>query len=393
MRVCGIIAEYNPFHRGHKYLIDAAADVGITHTVVVMSGNFVQRGDAAICSKWSRAEMALKNGVDLVIELSVPYATATAQRFAFGAVGTLNALGCVDSIVFGSECGDVDLLQKTAESLADQEVNSKLREKLANGITFAAARQSALEECGINSAPLGNPNDSLAIEYVSAIKTLDADISPIAIKRIAVAHDAGSNGIYASASHIRELICSGKIDEADKYIPTEAADILHREIRSGRCPATLSRLDMAILAGLRTMSKEQLLQLPDISEGLENRLYDAIRESCSVDEIIKLVKTKRYTHARIRRIILSALLGIDRGLYSMNPRYIRVLGMNEKGKEILSKANNTLPIITRAKDVSSLPDAAQKMFYAESAADDLYSLMTDRPQKCGSNLTNGVIIL
>ena len=189
MKVGGIVAEYNPFHHGHAYLVEQMRSAGVTHVVAVMSGNFVQRGDAAICDKQARCEMALEGGVDLVLELPLPYAVATAQRFALGAVGTLAALGVVDELCFGSESGDVKALSEVASVLESEAVTSRMRELLDSGEPFAAARQAAVTAVGANGAILRDPNDTLAVEYIRAITELGADMTPRAICRKGAAHD------------------------------------------------------------------------------------------------------------------------------------------------------------------------------------------------------------
>lgn len=389
MKICGIVAEYNPFHNGHAHLINEARRNGATHIVAVMSGNFVQRGDAAVCSKWARTQMALDGGADLVLELPVTFASATAQRFALGAVGTLDALGCVDMLCFGSECASAERITQLAKAVEADEVCERIRTKLESGITFAAARQSALTELGYDGELLENPNDTLAVEYVKALLELNSKIEPLAIKRIGVGHDKGANGNIASASHIRKLLMQN--EDVSGYVPEATAEIIKQQIKQSACPADLSRLDRALLMTLRKMSVEQMSLLPDISEGLENRLYKASREATSVDELLEAVKSKRYTHARLRRILMFALLGIDRAVYSLSPSYIRVLGMNENGRQILASAKPVLPIITRAKDALSLEGGAKALFDAECVADDVYALCTDEVKPCGATVSTKLI--
>ena len=390
MNILGIVAEFNPLHSGHAYLIDKARLLGATHTVCVMSGNFVQRGDIAVCSKKARAEMALCSGIDLVLELPVTFATATAQRFAYGAVAVLAALGCVNRIAFGSECGDTDRLKSVADALGDERVLTRTREIMQNGITFAAARQAALNDCGYDGDILRNPNDTLAVGYIDAINTLGAAIIPLAIKRAGVAHDGGAVGEFASASHLRELI--KKSGSIEKFVPQSAFEIIKREIACGRAPMSIDRLETAVLARLRTMSPDDMAALPDISEGLENRLFKAVQEQTGMNGIIDAVKSKRYTHARIRRIVLSALLGIDKTVYGINPQYIRILGMNERGREILSAASPALPIIARAKDAENLSAEGKILLSAEQRADNLAGLAAKPVQPCESTLSQTVIM-
>lgn len=392
MKVGGIVAEYNPFHHGHAYLVEQMRNAGVTHTVAVMSGNFVQRGDAAVCDKWSRCEMALENGVDLVLELPLPYAVATAQRFALGAVGTLAALGGVDELYFGSECADTQALEEVARLLDDGAVLFHMRELLDSGEAFAAARQAAVVAVGARGEILRNPNDTLAVEYIRAITQLDAKMTPHAIGRVGAAHDAQAVDGIASASAIRHAIGERDMSNVRAWMPQAAYDILQSQLGQGRCPAELSRLDAALLVELRKATVQELAALPDISEGLENRLYRAVREFGSVEQILSAVKSKRYTHARLRRILLYALLGLTREMYDTPPAYIRLLGMNSRGRELLSNSKPTLPILTRAKDREQLDGRGAAMFELECTADDLYGLTLPKAQPCGATLTHGVII-
>ncbi len=390
MNILGIVAEFNPFHSGHAYLTDKARESGATHIVCVMSGNFVQRGDVAICSKKARAEMALRSGVDLVLELPVIYATATAQSFANGAVSTLDALSCVNQLAFGSECGDTKALETIAAALCDDSVSRRTREILQDGVTFAAARQQALTDCGYDGALLRNPNDTLAVSYIEALNALSSNITPYAIKRIGVAHDGGASDRFASASHLRGLISNN--DSIADFVPKSTLEIIEREIASGKAPMSIDKLEMAMLARLRSMAPNEMAALPDISEGLENRLYKVVWEHSSIADILDAVKSKRYTHARIRRIVLSALLGIDAELARLNPQYIRILGMNERGREILSAAKPTLPIIARAKDADKISPEGKILLSAEQRADNLATLATSAVKPCESTLSQIVIM-
>ncbi len=377
MQICAIIAEYNPFHSGHKYMIDKVREAGGTHIVAVMSGSFVQRGDVALCDKYSRTRMAIAGGADLVIELPVTFAAATAQRFAHGAVSIIKALGCVDTLAFGSECGNSKLLDKIANALDKPDVVEKMRANLALGMSFASARQSALEMCGYEGNILQNANDTLAVCYIDEIYKQNACLERMAVKRKGVAHDGGVSGEFASASAIRALVADR--ESFAQFMPPTAADILQEQIDSGHCPMMLSRLDRAFMARLRSMSLEEIANLPDISEGLENKIYSAVRENGSIFDVADAVKSKRYTHARIRRILLSALLGIDKQSYALEPQYIRVLGFNEKGREILSAAKPSLPIIARAKDAAALSGKARQMLDLQATADGIAALAAHRP--------------
>ena len=392
MKIAAVIAEYNPFHLGHEYMLTTVRNMGYDRIIAVMSGNFVQRGDAAISDKRSRAKMAISCGADLVIELPLPYAVASAQKFAQGSVEIIKGCGIVDAIAFGSECGDVELIRTTAEIIKN-DISNELKRQLDKGITFAAAREKAVASIDKKAAAiLKNPNDTLAVEYLTALG--DSEIEPIAIKRIGAAHDGDATDGFASASQIRQLLLSGDIEGAVGYMPTAAAEILKSEIQSDNAPVSLKTAEKAIISHLRRLSVEDISNLPDVSEGLENRIFDAIRKGTSLDDIIAKTKSKRYTMARIRRILLSAYLGVSSDDALAPVPYIRILGANQKGRRILKtmKKTATLPIITRTKEVNTLDKQAVNMFTLEGAAADLYWLMSPTNKPCGKDMTDPIIM-
>lgn len=392
MKIAAVIAEYNPFHLGHEYMLTMVRNMGYDRIIAVMSGNFVQRGDAAISDKRSRAKMAISCGADLVIELPLPYAVASAQKFAQGSVEIIKGCGIVDAIAFGSECGDVELIKTTADIIAN-EIGDELKKQLDKGITFAAAIEKAVASIDKKAAAiLKSPNDTLAVEYVTALG--NSEIKPIAIKRIGAAHDGDAIDGFASASQIRQMLLSGDIEGAAKYMPTAAAEILKEEIESGNAPVDLKRAENAVISHLRRLSVEDIRNLPDVSEGLENRIFDAIRKGTSLDEIISKIKSKRYTMARIRRILLLAYLEVSKEDASAPVPYIRILAANQKGRQILKsmKKSATLPIITRTKEVNTLDKQAVNMFSLEGAAADLYWLMSPTNKPCGKDMTDPIIM-
>lgn len=392
MTVGGVVAEFNPFHLGHAKLIASLREAGVTHVAAVMSGAFVQRGEAALCDKWSRAEAALAGGVDLVLELPLPMAAAPAPRFAAGGVGTLGALGCVERLCFGSECGDAARLQAAADAMTGPAFAAALKAELDRGVTFAAAQQVALTAAGGEGELLAAPNDTLAVAYLAANAALPSPMTPLAVRREGAAHDGAPAGGIASASWIRDRWRAGEYEEARPFLPGESFALLTRETEGGRCPADLSRLETATLAALRAMDDGKLAALPDVSEGLEHRLRRAVRGAASVEQVLTAAKTKRYTHARLRRILLYALLGVDRGLWASPPRYLRVLAMNGRGREILAAAGPALPLLIRARDADALDEGGKAVLAAECRADDLFALAQPVVQPCGQTLTRGVIV-
>lgn len=392
MKIAATIAEYNPFHLGHEYMLKSVKSLGFDGVIAVMSGNFVQRGDCAVCDKRARAKAALQNGADLVIELPVPFATASAERFAYGAAEIIKGMGCVDAIAFGSESGDARIIEKAAKIISG-DLSEAIKPYLSEGMTFAAARQKAVESIDKEAALLQNPNDTLAVEYISHL--LGSGINPIAIKRIGAAHDGEVKNGFASASEIRKMIISGDRNEFKKYMPKSAAEIIDEQIEKGLAPADLRSAEGAVLSTLRQMTAEDIAKLPDISEGLENRIISAVRGNTSLDEILEEIKTKRYTLARIRRTLLCAYLGITKDYVFGKVPYIRVIGFNQKGREIMNvmKKTATLPIVSRAKEINALDKRAQDMFILESRTTDLYWLMTPTKMPCGKEMTDSVIII
>ncbi|MBR0535076.1 MAG: nucleotidyltransferase family protein [Clostridia bacterium] len=391
----GIVAEFNPFHNGHRYIVDKLKDNGKNTVTAVMSGSFVQRGECACVSSPERVEMALKNGVDLVISLPVQYSTASAERFAGAGVDILSSLGVIDAIGFGSECGDSSLIRRCAVALSDRAVDECINRLLETGVSYPVARENALLQlCSEEiSRIVAQPNDILGVEYTKAVLRNGDKLCINAIKRIGASHDSSEkSGDICSASAIREMLLC---DECHSFMPQTTADILKAALHSGKAPAQMKNAERAILYKLRTMSLEDFAMLPDVSEGLEHRIYSAVRESSSLGESLEKIKTKRYTLSRIRRIILCAFLGITRADVLAPVPYIRVLGFNSKGAELLRKAKGiaALPIVTKSSQIKALDESAQRCFELECTARDVFSLMLPVPDVCGKEMTDKIIIL
>jgi predicted nucleotidyltransferase len=389
VKIAGIIAEYNPFHNGHAYHILKTKELGYTHIIVVMSGNYTQRGEPAIMRKEARYRAALASGADLIIELPLPWAISSAEGFALGAVNLLNALGCVDALSFGSECGDIQQIEQCAMKLADINDNPELHTMLKKGFSFPKARQLTLNKIHSESiaSPLLSPNDLLGVEYVKALIKTNSDILPITIKRLSTEHDsilAAEN--FASASFIRTLLNSGENLNAFKYVPVYSEEIYKDEIEKGIAPFNFNAFEGHLLSYLRRLDKTDFLQLDDVSEGLENRIVESVKNATGLEELYQLIKTKRYTMSRIRRILLSAFLNNRKGYRPLKPPYLRCMGFNEKGISILGAAKNsaTLPVITRYGDIRRLGDYPVNIFELESHSTDLYNLCLKQPLKCGT---------
>ncbi len=390
MQICGVVAEFNPFHNGHQHLINTIKNSNDTIVVAVMSGNFVQRGEPAIISKFARAKAAVLCGVDLVLELPLPYSISTAMYFANGAIDILNSLGIVDTLCFGSENGDITPLKAAATLLNNPELKTELKKELSKGITFAAARQNAFEKISpsTNSDVLENPNDTLAIEYILAAKRHSMNAQYMAVKRIGTGHDSSiKTDTVCSASELRKT--PSLLDLKEPYMPKKSFDIFAEEI-SAKHYSSLYLLDRAMVAHLRTLTPEKLRLAPDVSEGLENRILAAANNFSTMDEILSAVKSKRYTHARLRRILLSSYLGVTAELQKQAVPYIRVLGMNENGAKALSLASKRAkaPLIASLKEAEKISNTAAEFARLEVKAGDIYSLSLQRPVGGKTEYTN-----
>lgn len=385
MNVCGIICEYNPFHNGHKFHIEQTRKLfGATHIVAVMSGNFVQRGDLAIIDKYKRTEIALKNGVDLVIELPVQYSLASAEQFSQGAVYLLDKLGCINILSFGSECGDIELLKETAKAVKEYQQSDELKKAMDRGLTYPLALKKIIEEKYSEnlSDTLNYPNNTLAIEYINAIDKIGSSIEPVTLKRKTALHDSEilENTNIVSASQIRRLLFEKK--DVSSFTPySDFSNI-----------ASLSNIENAVLSKLRTMNRDEIADVPNVLMGLENRIYDAAREATSLEELFELIKNKRYTLSRIRRIVLSSFLGITKNDLKIPPSYVKILGMNNKGKEILSTVKCNLPINTSLAQLAKESREAKKQAELEASCDDQYALALTNRRKCGLSYTSKPII-
>ena len=378
MRAAGIVTEFNPFHNGHRLLFERTREaLGADSAVVcVMSGDFVQRGEAAVWSKFARAEAAARCGADLVFELPLPWALSSAEGFARGGVGLLASLGVVDCLCFGSECGDTAALERAAEALLSPKLGAELRRELEGGASFAAARQKALAAiAGEDTAKLvGTPNDILAVEYIRAIYELGLDLGFMAVKREGAAHDGPGEGKYRSASELRSRLAAGR--DCRGFIPEATLAVFDRELERGRGPVLMEALEPMLLSRLRMLPDEVFPLLPDASEGLGNRLCAAVRDEPTLDGVLSAAKSKRYALSRIRRMCLCACLGIHEGAADGLPPYARLLAATERGRALLRevKDKSRVPVITKPASARLLPREALDIFELGSGARDLYVL-------------------
>ncbi len=362
-KVLGIVGEYNPFHNGHLYHLEESKKMtSSNYTVAIISGNFTQRGSTAIIDKWSRAEMAIKNGVDLVIELPVLYATSSAENFADGAIKILDSLKVVDYISFGAETSDIDILNNFADILYKEPLKyrSFLTHELKKGISFPKARENALlmylngNRKYINV--LSSPNNILGVEYIKALKKHKSNIKPISIARFETGYnDVTYSGNIASATAIRNIVKNGGFDALRKLLPNSSYSVLIDNIKQGHIVSDLSVFEKQIIYNLRSMYTEEIAELAEVSEGLEHSLKNAADSCNTLEELLNKIKSKRYTSTRLQRILLYSILNITKKDIELSKKtmpYIRVLGLNKRGKFLISeiaKANPKLEIVTSVK--------------------------------------------
>lgn len=396
MNIAGITAEYNPFHTGHAYQISALkAQLGPdTSVVAVMSGSWVQQGRPAVTDKWTRAQMALKGGADLVLELPTVWAASSAESFARGAVELLCRCGVIDTLCFGSETGELAPLLAAAECLDSPDYPEQLRKALEGGASFAAARQAAVEALiGPAGAALASPNNNLGVEYLRALRSLHSNIKPVTIRREGAAHnslDRTGEG-FRSATQLRQHLARGEWEAVRPYVPAGNLDILQS------APLADPRLgERAVLACLRKMTAEDWAKLPDAGagEGLPQRLERAGRQCRSLDDFFTLAKTRRYAMARLRRMALWAFLGLTAADVPAEPPYLRVLGFNARGREVLKQMKTTaqLPILTKPAHARELDGPGRRLFELEAQCTDLYGLFLPQLPPPGQEWTRGPII-
>lgn len=395
MSVLGIIAEFNPLHNGHQYFIESAQrEHNFDTTICVMSGNFVQRGEAAICNKWTRACMALHAGADLVIEIPFCFCVRSAYYFARGAIQLLNATGVVTHLAFGSENGRLDELRTIAATIADEshEYKRELKYFLSQGLNFPTARSKTIQSIKGNN--IGNidsiimqPNNILAIEYLRVLQQDAIPIQPFTILRQGSDYNSLELTNYASASAIRYSLLNnlGNLNNSS-FMPYQAFALLQQEIQAGRAPVNLAALEQALLAKLRTTPLNQLHDIYEISEGLEHRIRKAAIACGTLEQLRQMIKSKRYSLTRINRQLLYVMLNV--GTQKMlsfdqhGPLYFHILGFSTKGREILQEIKNksALRMLNRGSDVKEAGQddnqpVLRAMLELDVQATDIYCLL------------------
>lgn len=398
MNIAGIVCEYNPFHSGHLHqLAETRRALGAdTLTVCVMSGDFVQRGEAAVFSKFARAEAACRAGASLVLELPLPWCLSSAEGFAEGAVSLLAAVGCTH-LSFGSESGDVETLQTLAREILAPDTQREITAQLQRSpeLSYAMARERVLtEKLGECGSLLSQPNNILAVEYLKAIYKKTYPITPVTVKRIGSGHDKAGEQGPKSASELRGLMETGA--DISEYIPEAVLSVYRRERAAGRVQDK-AVLETALLSRLRMLDRAVYESLPDGGDGAGARLWKAVREESTLEDIAQTARTKRYPLARMRRMLLCAALGVSAEYTKTLPPYARVLAADSAGCAYLREIDgkSAVPVLTKPATVRRLDGSAAKVFALGASAHDVYTLqnVTNSDRKCGQDWRNGPAIV
>ena len=406
-KVLGIVAEYNPFHNGHLYHITKAKEIShADFTVAVIGGNFTQRGEPSLFDKWSKTETALLSGIDLVLELPVLYSTSSAENFAEGAIKILDSLGVVDDITFGAENPDLEILDAFAEVLYKEpkDFRTLLSHELKKGLPYPKARQNALmmylNDIRKYVNVLSSPNNILAIEYLKALKKCDSVMNPLPIKRVNSAHGSSNvEGSISSASAIRNSVKNNDTFDLSTLMPAGAYSVLKENINQGHILYNLNAFEKEIIYTLRKMDIKQIKELQDVSEGLENAIKKAADSCNTLDELIDMIGSKRYTQTRIQRILLYSLLGITKKDIQLSKKitpYARILGFNKKGKRLISEIVEANPEVEFVASVKKFIKECknkdlQAMLEKDLLATNIYTLGYGKDSKSNLDFTQKII--
>ena len=409
MNLLGLVVEYNPFHNGHKYHLEKSKELtNATHTMAIMSGSFLQRGEPALFDKYTRAEIAVKNGVDLVIELPTLYSCQSAEIFSHGAIATLNSLNCVNSVCFGSEEGNVEILRTIAEILVrePEEFKSSLKKYLDDGLVFPIARSKSLYDY-INKnnllslkeeelqQVLNSSNNILGIEYIKSLIKLNSSIKPFTITRVASEYNSKNiESNICSATAIRNsLKNNSNLELIKNVVPTSTFEEIENKISQKFNPLYDSDF-YDILSSTIIRDFDNLTNYFEVNEGIENKIYSNIFKSKTLEELIDLTKSKSYTMTKIKRTLNNILLGINRDDVikvkdlSQVP-YIRILAFNNKGREIIKKIKDSsdIEIITKFSKISHIEDPLfDTLIKYDLKASNMYNMIYYKNNK---NLVKG----
>lgn len=390
MITLGTIVEYNPFHNGHLFHLQKSKELtGASHTIGVMSGNFVQRGGPALIDKWSRAEIAISSGLDLILELPVIFSSQSAEIFAKGSISILEKTGVVDYIVFGSESNNINDITGVAKALSFESIEFKkiLKESLNLGDSYPKAREKALNSLGIINLS-STSNDILGIEYVKQLLKLNSSIKPMSIQRTGSDYNSLElKGNIASATAIREFMKNNEyaLSHVESFAPSDTLDKISFLIKKGINPVFEEDF-YDILRYEIIKSKENLKNIYEVEEGLENRIYSLALKSENFNTLLVSLKSKRYTMTRLRRALFNILLSVQKEdmekiIQENSPApYFRVLAFNEKGRELLKKIskNNNVPIINKVASYNPSSDLENIAFKYDTQSTRIYNLIYEK---------------
>ena len=375
MAVCGVIAEYDPFHRGHaRQLAIARRETGAEYVIVVMSGSFTQRGMPALLPAHERAEMALRCGADAVLQLPYAFSVREAEFFALGGVHILNALGCVTHLSFGCETDDLSLLQTAASAMESPGplVQAEIKAGLDRGLSFAAAQGKALARClGPKAEALNAPNAALALAYLRALIRLGSPIRPVPVLRNQDYHGLEMEE-WPSATALRGALLRGDWASVHKAVPGDALPVLQKAVLDGLvCPP--EGMDILIRYALLSAAPEEIARWPGVKEGLEQRLMKAAQTAVTREALIRAVKTRRYTYGRISRALCHGVMGVHAGDLPALPQSARVLGFRESARPLLRKMQKSgFPLAERPAREPSLA--------LDARADELWRVCANLPR-------------
>lgn len=385
-KILGFITEFNPFHNGHKYLIDKAKNEFHSEEVLsiaIMSGNFVQRGIPSIINKWEKTKIALQNGIDLVVELPTIYAISSSENFAHGSIKLLDLLN-VSDIFFGSESKNLDYMNEISDILINEptQYQNYLHEELNKGLSFPKSRENALSSyLGKELNILHSPNDILGIEYLKFLKKEKSNITPHTIKR---------NNDFISSSNIRSMLSKG--ENVSLFVPKEALEILQNNEL-----ITLKHFEKEILYSLRKMDLSEIANIPDVSEGLEYKIKKSSDKNSKLENLIEDIKSKRYTTTRIQRILLYILLNIQKEDIKLSKEivpYAHILGFNAKGKEYLSSLSECDKVFVSTNSFlkNCNDEKIKKMLNIDILASNIYNLSYSENHPSNEDYTHMPII-
>ena len=386
MSVFCIISEFNPLHNGHKYLIDQARAMGAEAVVCVMSGNATQRGELAVVDKYCRAEAAVRSGADLVLELPYPWCASSAEYFGTAGVCIAGSFG--DKLIFGSECGSIEKLQRAAELCETEDFSEEYRRLTADGMGAARAFETCLADRGVTEL---SSNDLLGIAYIRAIHRLDVAMTPVTVKREGGGYNQRETveGALQSATAMREYIKRGDIEGMAEYVPQPMLRILKEEYAEGRI-ADIEQISSLVLGYYRLADAEELDCIADMTGGLSSRFITAARQSTTVSQMLERLSTKRYTDAKLRRALLFGLTGARRELIASLPEYTVLLAATKKGRELLAKNRKTEGIRVVTKPADTPRESGQ--FRQSSRLEDIYCMAKSSPSSAEEAFRRGAFV-